>query len=76
MIPWYWLFLGPIGLFVGWATPGVWRRLKEKVKAPLYAKLGDIKAHLTTVYEGAETDAAKIRAEVAKVLVKIEKALP
>jgi hypothetical protein len=76
MVPWYLLFLIPIALVVGWVTPGVWRRLKERAKKPVYTALGDIKTHLTTIYEGAETDVTKVKTELAKVLLKIEKALP
>jgi hypothetical protein len=73
MIPWYWLLLAPAALVVGWVTPGVWRRLKENARGPIYQHLKDIKTQLELTLA---KDEAAIKADVGKVIAKIEKVLP
>lgn len=72
-IPWYVLLLIPAALVVGWVTPGVWRGLKNKIRGPLFQHLADIKTQLELT---VTKDEATIKADIQKIIARIEKVLP
>lgn len=73
-IPWYLVILGPVAaLLVGWLTPGVWRRLKAKINGPLITHLKDIQTQLV---QAGMKDEAAIKADLNRIIARIEKLLP
>jgi hypothetical protein len=65
-----------LGGIAGYACRGLINRLLKKASAPLLTKVTDVRTHLQAIYDSAETDINKIKAEVLKVITKIEKVLP
>lgn len=65
-----------VALGCGYGFRGFIHRIGRRVEAPLLAKVADIRARLVGLYSSAETDAAKIRAEINLIIAKIEKLLP
>ena len=63
----------PIAFLIGCFCPGIGRRIKEKIKGPLYTKFTDIKTQLE---QAVTKDEAALKADVAKVIAKIERVLP
>lgn len=70
------LFCLLAGLGVGYGCRGLWNRLLHKLRGPVYSHLADVKTRLEQLYNSAETDAAKVKAEAQKVAAYIEKLLP
>lgn len=65
-----------LGLGLGYGCRGLWNRLLHKLRGPVYSNLNDVKARLLNLYNSAETDAAKLKAEVQSVITFVEKLLP
>lgn len=70
------LFCLLAGLGVGYGCRGLWNRLLHKLRGPVYANLADVRARLQNLYNSAETDAGKLKAEVQNVITFVEKLLP
>ena len=73
-----WLGWGllPVALIMGWVTPGLWRRIKARATKPFIAKIQDVRAWLVALRDSGETDAAKLKAEIDKIINRIEQVLP
>lgn len=65
-----------LGGITWYACRGFINRMLKKASAPLLAKVTDVRTHLQTIYDSTETDISKIKAEIQKVITKVEKVLP
>lgn len=73
-VPWYLVIFGPVAaLLAGWLTPGVWRRLKAKINGPLFTHLRDVKTQLE---QAIAKDEAAIKADIQRIIARIEKIIP